>query len=68
MMYMNLCSGFPTRSDTNWAVQPQKIARGLTFWVLVTIFEAKTKALISCRFAMQLIAFVFAYAIKRIFP
>ena len=22
---------FPTRSDTNWAVQPQKMARGLKF-------------------------------------
>ena len=25
--------GFPTRSDTNRAVQPQKIARGLKFWI-----------------------------------
>ena len=23
--------GFPTRSDTNWAVQPHKMARGLKF-------------------------------------
>ena len=33
-LYMGLVvggrsSGFPTRSDTNWAVQPQKMARGL---------------------------------------
>ena len=27
----NLSSGFPTISDTNWALQPQKIARGLKF-------------------------------------
>ena len=27
----NRSSGFPTRSDTNWAVQPQKRARGLKF-------------------------------------
>ena len=24
--------GFPSRFDTNWAVQPQKMARGLKFW------------------------------------
>ena len=27
----NRSSGFPTRSDTNRAVQPQKMARGLKF-------------------------------------
>ena len=27
----NLYSWFPTRSDKNWALQPQKIARGLKF-------------------------------------
>ena len=26
-------SGFPTRSDTNRAVQPQKMARGLEFLI-----------------------------------
>ena len=26
-------SGFPTRSHTNWAVQPQKMARGLKFQI-----------------------------------
>ena len=26
-----LCSGFPTRSDTNRAIQPQKMARCLKF-------------------------------------
>ena len=29
----NRSSGFPTRSDTNQAVQPQKMARGLKFWI-----------------------------------
>ena len=28
-------SGFPTRSDTNRAVQPQKMARGLTFRIKI---------------------------------
>ena len=27
----NVSSGFPTRSDTNWSVQPREIARGLKF-------------------------------------
>ena len=31
----NQSSGFPTRSDTNWAVQPQKMARGWKFWIYV---------------------------------
>ena len=31
----NRSSGFPTRSDTNWAVQPQKMARGLKFRITV---------------------------------
>ena len=26
--------GFPSRSGINWAVQPQKTARGLKFWIL----------------------------------
>ena len=32
--YNNQSSGFPTRSDTNWAVQPQNVARGLKFRIL----------------------------------
>ena len=28
-----LSSGFLTRSDTNWAVQPQKLVRDLKLWV-----------------------------------
>ena len=29
----NLSSGFPTRFITNCAVQPEKMARGLKFWI-----------------------------------
>ena len=28
-----MSSGCPTGSDTNWAVQPQKIAGSLKFWI-----------------------------------
>ena len=28
-----MSSGFQTRSGTNLAVQPQKMARGLKFWI-----------------------------------
>ena len=31
----NLSSGFPTSSDTNRAVQPHKVARGLKFRMIV---------------------------------
>ena len=31
MSLENLSFVFPTRSDTNWAVQPQKMARGWKF-------------------------------------
>ena len=63
-----LSSGFPPGSDTNRAVQSQKI--WLETWNLgfrklrdCTSYEAKTKALISCTVSVQLIcAFVFAYA------
>ena len=30
-LWENRSSGFPTRSDTNWSVQPQKMAKGLKF-------------------------------------
>ena len=30
-LWKNLSSGIPTRSDTNRAVRPQKMARGLKF-------------------------------------
>ena len=58
---------FPNRSDTNRAVQSQKIARGLKFWFYIeerncSIGVAKTKALISFAVSAKLIcAFVFAY-------
>ena len=43
---------FPTRSDTNRSVQPQKMATSLKFGLKkkrdCTIHVAKTKALISC--------------------
>ena len=63
---------FTTRSDTNRAVQPQKMARGLKLWIQdvvkrdCTIYVAKTKVLISCAMTGQLICvFVFACARSR---
>ena len=58
---------FPNRSDTNQAVQSQKMARSLNFGVKerrnCIIRVAKTKALISFAVTAKLIcAFVFAYA------
>ena len=29
----NPSSGLPTRSDTNWAFRPQKMARCLKYWI-----------------------------------
>ena len=49
--------------DTNQAVQPQKMVRGLKFQRDCTFFVAKAKALISCTVTVQLICtFVFANA------
>ena len=66
----NLSLAFLTRSDTNWAVQPQ-MARGLIFQIYEeegVYYVAKIKALISCVVTGQLICiFVFAYAKTR-FP
>ena len=57
---------FPTWSDTNRAVQPQKTARGLKFriWKIEGLYYvAKIKALISFAVTAKLICvFVFAYA------
>ena len=54
--------GFPTRSDTNQASPPQKMARGLKFWILEVNYVAKTKVLISFAVTAQLICtFVFTY-------
>ena len=57
--------GFRTRSNSNWAVQPEKIARCLKFRIkkVERLFYLKTKALISCTISGQLIlTLVFAYA------
>ena len=57
---------FPTWSDTNRAVQLQKMARGLKFRILKVeglYYVAKTKALISLAVTAKLICvFVFTYA------
>ena len=60
-----MSSGCPTRSDTNRAVQPQRMARGLKFWIeevegLYCLYKVK-KVLISCVVTAQL-NFVFTYA------
>ena len=60
-------SGFLTRSNTNRAVQPQKMARGLKFRILEVVgsyyLSIEKKALISCAITVQPIcAFFFAYA------
>ena len=51
--------GFPIRLDANWAIQPQKIAGGLKFWIyeaegLYTICVAKTRARIAQRLAFRI--------------
>ena len=60
---------FPTWSDTNEAVQPQKMARGLKFWIKKveerdrTISVAKKKSLISLAVTAKLFCvFVVAFA------
>ena len=58
---------FPNRFDTNRAVQAQKLARSLKFWIESRENQqsayAKTKALISFAVTAKLICvFVFAYA------
>ena len=59
---------FPTRSDTNWAVWPQKMTGDCKFLIqqleeLCTILVAKTKELISFTVTEKLVCvFVFAYA------
>ena len=62
---------FPARYDTNWAVQPQKMARGLKFQINEVegfYYLCEKKALISCADNKQLIcAFVFQYAKHRFY-
>ena len=54
---------FPTRSDTNQAVQLPKMARGLKEKVEGLYYLTKTKALISFAVTAKLVCiFVFAYA------
>ena len=67
---MKTCFGFPTRSDTNWALQLQKVVKGLKFWIYevegLYYLCSETKWLISCAVNAQLIcAFAFAYAKRR---
>ena len=63
---LQIQTGFQTTSDTNRAVQSQKMVRVLKFQKGFTIYGEKTKALISCTFTVQLIyAFFFAYAQSR---
>ena len=57
--------GFLIRPETNQAVQPQKMASSLKFWILedCTACIAETMALISFLVSTKLVcAFVFAYA------
>ena len=59
----NLSSRFPTRTCTNQALQPQKLARGLDFRIIVLCSEKKGT---DHSATTQLIcAFVFAYAESR---
>ena len=49
--------GFPTKSDTNQAIQPQMMTIGLTIrkYGDCTIYVVTTKVLISCTAIVQLI-------------
>ena len=57
-------------SDTNLAAQPQKMAKGLNFWIqevnglYCSIYAVKTKALISCAITAQLICTFFSHIEK----
>ena len=58
-------SGFPTRFATNWAVQSQKMARSLKFWIKeeegLYYPSCENKGVISCAVTAKLIcAFFFA--------
>ena len=57
VLHEDLLLGFLTRSDINRAVQPQKMARGLKFWIQELeglYYVVKTKAIISCVLTVQL--------------
>ena len=60
----NSVFGFPARLDTNWAVLPEKMARGLKF----QICEVEGLYYLCSEINAQLIcAFVFTYAKSRFF-
>ena len=69
----NMSSVFRTRFDTNRAVQPQKMARGLKFQIYEVHVEGlyclqeKTKGLISCTVTIQLICALFSHTQKACF-
>ena len=69
----NLSSGFPTRSDTNWAVQPQKMAIGLKFQIkeveglYYPCSENKAADQLRSVTAQLICVFVFAYTESRFF-
>ena len=69
--YLNVrkpVSGFSTRSNTNRAVQPQKMDRGLKLVKRLHSLIAKTKALISFRVTAKLVCiFVFTCCKKPVF-
>ena len=67
----SLSSGFPTRSDTTWAVQPMRMARAFKLWIykvegLFYLYSEKTKALVNCVATTKLIcALFFVYILNR---
>ena len=66
-----LSSGFPTRSIINWAVQQQKIVRGLKFRILEVVYVANNKGADQLHgyritvFFLLICTFVFAYTKSR---
>ena len=57
--------GFPTRSDTNQALGPQRMARGLKFWIYVVegLYTLCSKSKGADQLVAQLICSIaFAYA------
>ena len=67
-MLENWSSEFPTRSDTNRAVQPQEMARGLKFWIYeeegLYYLCSENRGADQLRTAKLICVFVFAYAKK----
>ena len=72
LVQRKLVFGISNRSNTNWAIQPQKTARGLKFLIYeeqdlyYSIYPGEIKALISCAVTTELIwVFVVAFARSR---